>query len=255
MDKKELIEKVIAKLSGDSELLKAVGELTLDMDKIEIAETQKPDTMYVLTGRILLKQEDTDKMRYHYHPIIEDCLLNPQATENKLVCAPSLVDLQAAQRLLQKSSVVDLVILAVKMETFEQLQRLLDETIADLLGSIRRAVEAFISGNEGRTSAGAIDFGDMYYTILFYLMTSTKTVIGSALNEESSIVETIDDVEYDARQFNPLQFEEAFDDDCDECDGECDNCDREQCCQEDEDEKDDSSTHFHGAFYGAIDKD
>lgn len=59
--KKELIEKEIAKLSEDSELLKAVGELTLDMDKIEIAESQKPDTMYVLTCKVLLKQDETDE--------------------------------------------------------------------------------------------------------------------------------------------------------------------------------------------------
>ena len=69
--KKELIEKVIAKLSEDSELLKAVGELTLDMDKIEIAETQKPDTMYVLTGKIMLttrskRSNETEGVDYYY---------------------------------------------------------------------------------------------------------------------------------------------------------------------------------------------
>ncbi len=252
MDKKELIEKVIAKLSEDSDLLKAVGELTLDMDKIEIAETQKLDTMYVLTGKIMLKQEETDEPKYHYHPIIEDCLLNPKATENKMVCSPSLVELQAMQKLMQRSSMVDLVILAVSMKTFEQLQHLLDETIADLLGSIRHAVDIFTSENGGRAPIGALDYGDMYFTILSHLMSSTKTVFGSALNEESSIVETIDDVEYDARQFNPLQFEENFDDEYDDCDGECDNCDREYCCR-DEDDDDDSATHFHGTFFGSID--
>lgn len=252
MDKKELIEKVIAKLSEDSELLKAVGELTLDMDKIEIAETQKPDTMYVLTGKIQLKQDEFSEPKYHYHPIIEDCLLNPNAVENRMVCSPSLVDLQVTQKLMERSAAVDLVILAVSMETFEQLQRLLDETIAGLLGSIRHAVEIFTAGNDGRAPAGSINFGDMYYTILSHLMSSTRTVIGSALNEESSIVERIDDVEYDTRQFsNPLQFDEEYDDEYDECDGECDNCCREHCCREEDD--DDSTTHFHGTFFGSID--
>ena len=253
MDKKELIEKVIAKLSEDSELLKAVGELTLDMDKIEIAETQKPDTMYVLTGRILLKQDETGEEKYHYHPIIGDCLLNPNAMENKMVCSPSLIELQTMQKRMEGMSVVDLVILAVSMETFEQLQRILDETIADLLGSIRHAVDIFTSENGGRVSLGALDYGNMYYTILSHLMTATNTVIGSALNEDGRIVETIDDVEYDACQFNPLKFEENFDDDCDECDGECDNCCREHCCREDE-EDDDSTEHFRGTFYGSIDR-
>ena len=253
MDKKELIEKVIAKLSEDSDLLKAVGELTLDMDKIEIAEAQKPDTMYVLTGKIMLKHDESDEPKYHYHPIIEDCLLNPNATENKMVCSPSLVELQTTQKLMARSSVVDLVILAVSMETFEQLQSQLDETIADLLGSIRHAVDVFTSGNGGRVPMGALDYGNMYYTILSHLMASTNTVIGSALNEESSIVETIDNVEYDARQFgSPLQFNEEVDDEYDECDGECDNCDREHCCRE---EDDDPIEHFHGMFFGSIDKD
>lgn len=252
MDKKELIEKVIAKLSDDSELLKAVGELTLDMDKIENAETQKPDTMYVLTGKILLKQDEAGESKYHYHPIIEDCLLNPNATENKMVCSTSLVELQTTQKLMEKSSVVDLVILAVSMETFEHLQRLLDETIADLLGSIRHAVDIFTTKNGGRAPIGALDYGNMYFNILSHLMSSTKTVFGSALNEESGIVETIYDVEYDARQFvNSLQFNEEFDDEYDECDEECDNCDREHCCR---DEDDNSTKHFHGTFFGLIDR-
>lgn len=252
MEKRELIEKVIAKLSEDSELLKAVGELTLDMDKIEIAESQKPDTMYVLTGRVMLKHDDTGEPKYHYHPIIEDCLLNPNATENKMVCSASLVELQATQKQLERMSTVDLVILAVSIETFEQLQSLLDETIADLLGSIRHAVEIFTSENDGRAPAGTLNFGDMYHTILSHLMLSTKTVFGSALNEDSSIIESVGEVEYDPDQFgNELQSDGTYFDYDDECDGECDNCCREHCCCEDDG---DSTEHFRGTFYGSIER-
>lgn len=90
-----------------------------------------------------------------------------------MVCSTSLVEFQAAQKLMAKSSVVDLVILAVSMETFEQLQRLLDERIADLLGSVRHAVDIFTSENGGFVPIGALDYSDMYFTILSHLTSIT----------------------------------------------------------------------------------
>lgn len=239
MNNNELIEKVIAKISGDPELLKTVGELTLDKEDVELASSQKPDTMYILTGRVTVKS-DSDEPQYHYHPIIEDCFLNPDATENKMVCSDSLIKLQALQKKHEMYSRTEIVILAVSMEKFEKLQQLLDETIAELMGSVRRAAETFIKENEKRIPLNSVEFYRLYRSILLHLMMSTNTVIGSALTDKSEIVESIDGVEYE----NPVE-----DYDCNYCD-DCYNFDCEDCFNED-----DPPEHYHGTFFGTIRRD
>ena len=93
MDSNEIIRKIAEKLSLDPELLKTVGDLTLSSEECKIAEEQTPDTMYVLTGRVAIKTDEMEP-KYHYHPVIKDCLLNPAATANEMVSSPDLIELQ-----------------------------------------------------------------------------------------------------------------------------------------------------------------
>lgn len=58
-----------------------------------------------------------------------------------MVCSDSLIKLQALQKKHEMYAQTEIVILAVSMEKFEKLQQLLDETIAELMGSVRRAAE------------------------------------------------------------------------------------------------------------------
>ena len=244
MNNNELIEKVIAKISGDPELLKTVGELTLDKEDIELASSQRTDTMYILTGRVTVKS-DSPEQQYHYHPIIEDCFFNPEATENKMVCSDSLISMQELQKKYESFG-SDTVILAVSIEKFEKLQQMLDETIAELMGSVRRAAETIIRENENRIPSNSVDFYKMYRAILMHLMMSTNTVIGSALTDKSEIVESIDGVEYE----NPVEdYDCNYCDDCDSCD-DCYNFDCEDCFNED-----DPPEHYHGTFFGTIRRD
>lgn len=191
MERKELIEKVIAKLSGDPELLKTVGELTLDEDDFAPAKGQLPDTMYVLTGKVRVKT-DGDENLYHYHPVIEDCFLNPEATENRMVCSESLINLQEMKKQYDSMSPTELVILAVSKENFKKLQNQLDEMIADLLGSIRHASERLIAENEARVPKGSLDFEKLYRAITTHLMTS------SGILESGRLVREFDADELDA---------------------------------------------------------
>lgn len=235
MNKRELIERIIAKVSEDNELLKAVGELTLDMDNCEIAEEQKADTMYVLTGKIRIKS-DSDEQQYHYHPIIKDCLLNPNATENSMVCSPDLLELQRMQMGLPYCRGVQTVMIAVKIEVFQKLQQLLDETIEAIIRNTRHAAEIYLQ-NSVFTAENALDFGDIYQVILSNLMAHCNTVFGSALTDKSEIVERIDGVSYVCDDDDDGYGDEE--DGLYECNEECDNCDREYCCREcDDDERD-----------------
>ena len=245
MERKELIEKVIAKISGDPELLKTVGELTLDEDNFAPAKGQLPDTMYVLTGKVRVKTDGEEKL-YHYHPVIEDCFLNPDATENKMVCSESLVKLQETKKQYDMMSPAELVILAVSKENYKKLQNQLDEMIADLLGSIRHASEKIIAENEARAPKGSLDFGKLYRAITSHLMTSTRTYIGSALGEDSSVMERIDDVEYDFPEYHYDCCE------CDECD--CDCCDDCEDCDGEDEEDDEPPEYYHGTFFGSFGK-
>ena len=244
MERKELIEKVIAKLSGDPELLKTVGELTLDEEDFSPAKGQLPDTMYVLTGKVRVKT-DGDENLYHYHPVIEDCFLNPEATENRMVCSESLIKLQEMKKQYDSMSPTELVILAVSKENFKKLQNQLDEMIADLIGSIRHASERLIAENEARVPKGSLDFEKLYRAITTHLMTSSRTYIGSALGEDSSVMERIDDVEYDIPEYNFGCCE------CDDCDRDCcDDC--EDCDDEDEEDDEDPPEFYHGTFFGSF---
>lgn len=256
MEKKELIEKVIARLSGDPELLKKVSELTLDTEDIELASDQKPATMYVLTEKVTV-MSDLDKPLHHYHPIVESCFLYPNATENKMMCSSSLIEMQRLQKNYAVISKTDIIILAVSIEVFEKLQMLLDETIAELMGSIRHATEAIIKENEKRVPAGAIDFYDMYRTVLSQMIRRTNKVIGSALTEESEIVETIGDVEYKAEYENAIKSYTS-DDESGECDHKCEHCYRDYCCEEDECGECDKALNCkcsHSIFFGTIRRD
>ena len=60
MDNNEIIKKIAEKLSLDPELLKTVGDLMLSGEDCKIAEEQTPDTMYVLTGRVAIKTDETE---------------------------------------------------------------------------------------------------------------------------------------------------------------------------------------------------
>ena len=250
MNANELIEKVIAKLSGDPELLKIVGDLTLDKEDVETASSQRPDTMYVLTGRVQVKS-DGDEPQYHYHPIIEDCFLNPNATENRMVCSESLIKMQELQRQQYFCPGVETVILAVSMENYEKLQQMLDETIAEMMGSIRHVAEEVLKENEKLLPFGSVDFYGIYQAVMMHMINSAHTVIGAGLTGNSEIIESLADIEYE----NPVPDDDYDDFDIfDECYGDCDSCDRECCCDECVPD-DEASKHIHGTFYGTIKHD
>ncbi len=247
MENRDLIEKVIAKLKENPELLKTVGELTLEPEDYEMADRQKSDTVYVLTGKIKVKS-DSEEEKYHYHPIIADCFLNPDATENKMICSDNLLELQRMQKKLPLGLGAGTVILAVSREVFDKLQGLLDKTIAELLAGIRHITDLLVNENQSKLPKGALQFDEIFYAVTSYIMTRSDTLIGSALTEDSTIVESIGDVEYD----NPLLDYHC--DCCDEngCDGDDDCC----CdCEEDDNdcEYDDEPEIRHRIFFGSID--
>lgn len=230
MDKNEIIRKIAEKLNCDEDMLRKVGELTLDKDDCCIAEEQKPETMYVLTSCIKVAGDE----KHHYHPIIKDCLFNPEATENSMVASPNLIELQKEQgEYCIPLSGVEYVILAVPYETYQKLQQDLDETIANVIANVRHAAEEFMK-NAKYTANGMLSFESIYRDILYQLMFMSKTIIGSALNEQSQIVDKICDVEYDGLELPSIEeyeddcdCDDDFDDDCDE-DDDCGPCGR--CC-------------------------
>ena len=250
MDNNEIIKKIAEKLSLDPELLKTVGDLTLSGEDCKIAEEQTPDTMYVLTGRVAIKTDETE-VKYHYHPVIKDCLLSPAATANEMVASPDLIELQGIKgQYSYPVQGVEYVILAVPYEVYKNLQEQLDETIAGVIANVRHAAEAFMKNNEF-ASNGMLSFEKIYQDILYQLMRMSNTVIGSALNEKSQIVKSISDVSYEG-----LNIDQNFDEG--ECDYDCSNCSREFCPEEDdevdeeddEDEDDDSGGSGTTMFFG-----
>lgn len=249
MDNNEIIKKIAEKLSLDPELLKTVGDLTLSGEDCKIAEEQAPDTMYVLTGRVAIKTDETEA-KYHYHPVIKDCLLSPAATANEMVASPDLIELQGIKgQYSYPVQGVEYVILAVPYEVYKNLQEQLDETIAGVIANVRHAAEAFMKNNEFAAN-GMLSFEKIYQDILYQLMRMSNTVIGSALNEKSQIVKSISDVSYEG-----LNIDQNFDED--ECDYDCSNCSREFCPEEDdevdeedEDEDDDSGGSGTTMFFG-----
>lgn len=240
MDNNEIIRKIAEKLSLDPELLKTVGDLALSGEECKIAEEQTPDTMYVLTGRIEIKNDD-EAVKYHYHPVIKDCFLNPTATANEMVSSPDLIALQRIKEQYSSPSPgVEYVVLAVTYEVYKKLQEQLDETVAGVIANVRHAAESFMR-NGKFTSCGMLSFEKIYRDILYQLMRMSNTVIGSALNEKSQIIKNINDVSYEGLNIDRSICE-------DECDGDCSSCSREFCCEddfeddeEDEDEEDDDS--------------
>ena len=250
MDNNEIIKKIAEKLSLDPELLKTVGDLTLSGEDCKIAEEQTPDTMYVLTGRVAIKTDEKE-VKYHYHPVIKDCLLNPAATANEMVASPDLIELQGIKgQYSYPAQGVEYVILAVPYEVYKSLQEQLDETIAGVIANVRHAAEAFMKNNEFAAN-GMLSFEKIYQDILYQLMRMSNTVIGSALNEKSQIVKNISEVSYEG-----LNIDQNFDED--ECDYDCSNCSREFCPEEDdevdeeddEDEDDDSGGSGTTMFFG-----
>lgn len=232
MDNKDIIKRIAEKLSLDPELLKTVGDLTLSGEDCKIAEEQTPDTMYVLTGRVKITTED-EEVKYHYHPVIKNCLLNPEANANEMVSSPDLIELQGAKgQYAYPTPGVEYVILAVTYEVYKKLQEQLDETIAGVIANVRHAAEAFMQNSEFAPN-GMLSFERIYQDILYQLMRMSNTIIGSALNEKSQIVKNVNDVSYEG-----LRINQYFDD---ECDHDCSNCSRDVCPEEEfeEDEEDD----------------
>lgn len=230
MDNNEIIRKIAEKLSLNPELLKTVGDLTLSGEDCKIAEEQTPDTMYVLTGRVKITADD-EEMKYHYHPVIKDCLLNPEAIANEMVSSPNLIELQGIKgQYAYPTPGVEYVILAVTYEVYKNLQEQLDETIAGVIANVRHAAEAFMQNGEF-TPNGMLSFEKIYRDILYQLMRMSNTIIGSALNEKSQIVKNVSDVSYEGLKIHQTINE-------DECDCDCSNCTRD-CCPEDEFDEDD----------------
>lgn len=225
MDRNQLIKKIVEAISADDSLLKSIGELTLDMKDVRIAEEQKPNTMYVLCAKVTVKTDEEEPL-FHYHPVIKNCLLNPDAECNEMVAASDLIELQKikAQFEVQIYS-VEYVILAVPFEVYKELQGLLDETIAEIICNVRHAAESFMK-SEKLAAAYMLDFDSIYRTILSQMAIMTKTVIGSALDSKSNIIKEINDVEYDMPEPPP---DSCVDDDDDECDGDCINCEHLTC--------------------------
>ena len=248
MDNNEIIKKIAEKLSLDPELLKTVGDLTLSGEDCKIAEEQTPDTMYVLTGRVKITT-DEDEIKYHYHPVIKDCLFNPEATANEMVSSPDLIELQGIkERYAYPTPGVEYVILAVTYEVYKNLQQQLDETIAAIIGNVRHAAEAFMQNSEFAPN-GMLSFEKIYQDILYQLMRMSNTIIGSALNEKSQIVKNVNDVSYEG-----LKIHQCFAEN--DCDHDCCNCSREFCSEddfeEDEEDEDDEDDDSGGAtmFFG-----
>lgn len=248
MDSNEIIRKIAEKLSVDSEILKRVEELTLSGEDCKIAEEQTPDTMYVLTGRVAL-ETDGAEVRYHYHPVIKDCLLNPMATANEMVSSPDLIELQGIkEQYSYPTQGVEYVILAVPYEVYRNLQEQLDETVAGVIANVRHAAEAFMKNNEFAPK-GMLSFEKIYQDILYQFMQMSNTVIGSALTEKSQIVKNISDVSYGG-----LNIDQCLDEE--DCDYDCSNCSREFCPEDDseeedeEDEDDDSGGSGTTVFFG-----
>lgn len=249
MNNNEIIRKIAEKLSLDPELLKTVGDLTLSSDDCKIADEQIPDTMYVLTGRVAIKTDDAE-VKYHYHPVVKNCLLNPAATANEMVSSPDLIELQGIkEQYSYPAQGVEYVILAVPYEVYRNLQEQLDETIAGIISNARHAAEAFMK-NDKFAANGMLSFEKIYQDILYQLMHMSKTVIGSALTEKSQIVKNISEVSYEG-----LNIDQDLEED--ECDYDCSNCSREFCPEDDseeeedeEDEDDDSGGSGTTMFFG-----
>lgn len=223
MDKNELIKKIVEAISGDDSLLKSIGELTLDINDVKIADEQIPNTMYVLCAKISVKSEQEEPL-FHYHPVIKNCLLNPEAECNEMVADADLIELQKNKSQYEMPGFgVEYVILAVPFEEYKELQGLLDETIAEIICNVRHAAEAFMK-NEKLAAAYMLDFDSIYKTIMSQMALMTKTVIGSALDSNSNVIKEINDVEYDMPE---PPIDSCVDDD--ECDGDCISCERLTC--------------------------
>ena len=194
MNRNELIDPIVARLSADGDLLKAIGELTLDLDHCEIAEEQKPDTMYLLTGKLRVKSPSSEP-QYHYHPIIKECYFDREATGNTMVCSTNLLDLQRMSKDLRVTQYVDTAFVAVKMDVFQKLQELLDEMVEAIMRNTRRAAECWMKNSE-YAAEGSLAFTGVYETLLYELMCRSSSVLGAALTGESEIVEKINDISY-----------------------------------------------------------
>lgn len=245
MDKNEMIRKIVEKMCADDNILKSIGELTLDAGDFEIAEEQIPDTMYVLTGRVKVKTEEGENEEYHYHPVVKDCLFNPEATANQMVASADLIELQKSKSMYEiPVPGVEYIILAVPMEVYEELQQQLDETIAEVISNVRHAAETFMR-NSKYTPAGILSFESIYRTILSQLLYASKTMIGSALNGRSRIVKEINGVSYDNLELSHNENNE--------CDRNCENCTCDYCPEDDWDEEDDDEDDDSGGTRMIID--
>lgn len=199
MNNNEFKEKVTEMVLGDPKMLESLKALYEELSHVEPAKEQKPDMMYVLTQRVKVAT-DTEEEIYHYHPLVGECLLIPGAEKNRMICSANLLELQNVQRspMLAEFGVQQsgLQILAMKPDEFELLQLLLDETITAIIDNTHKAVEVLLQ-NEAYTGATAICFEKLYENIMRDLMSKSHGNIGAALNADSSIVEKIDNVQYD----------------------------------------------------------
>ncbi len=203
MDYNEIQRKIVEKMSGDKEMIKSIADLVLDPGECEIAKVQKPNTYYVLTGKLKV-DGDSENPVYHYHPVIKDCMINPDSVKNEMVYSESLIELQELIREKRREYAgylgnTEFIILAVSAEVFEKLQTSLDRTIATVLENARHTTETFMK-NSNLVPENSLIFQRFCYGALYQLMVMSDTVIGSALDEKSQILDDISKVKYEDQE-------------------------------------------------------
>ena len=230
MDKNEFMNKVTEMVMGDPAMRESFQKLYEGMSKIEPAQEQKPDMIYVLTQKVRVATENDEEL-YHYHPLVGECLLFPGAERNQIICSGNLLELQAVQKDTKLAVMCDMwddfQILAMKPDEFELLQLLLDETVTVIMDNTHKAVEALML-NGAFTDADTISFERLYQNIMWDLMIKSNGTFGSALGANSEIIEEIQGVKYDrsvpdrgcrccCRECDTEDEEDEEDDDGEEC--------------------------------------
>ena len=236
MNKQEMIEKIAEMVMNNPEM-KASMEATLNgVSDAETAAVQKPGMMYVLTQKIRVRTDDESEV-YHYHPVVMETLLIPGCECNKMVSSSNLLELQnTTNAMCRCCGRGQFQILAMKIEEYERLQTILDQTITGIIENTHRAVEAFLQ-NAGHIGRNAISFESIYERIMMQMLSGSHGAIGAALNAESEIVESIEGVEYEYPCYCCDDDSEDDEDDYDEDDDD-----------DNEDEDDDEGSFPNGVY-------
>lgn len=148
-------------------------------------------------------------------PDIKDCMINPDSVKNEMVYSESLIELQELIREKRREYAgylgnTEFIILAVSAEVFEKLQTSLDRTIATVLENARHTTETFMK-NSNLVPENSLIFQRFYYGALYQLMVMSDTIIGSALDEKSQILDDISKVKYEDQEiFGDEDEEEEF---------------------------------------------